>query len=138
VSYYTLNETPNYFLFTAKPRASKWPKQLAQSNYTFAAPGAGYEAYDAGIQEQMAKKPNLEIESIRLSINTSSNVLQKTELSSLDRVEMDRMTLYNCQSLSGFPYDRQAFRKYRHYVLCRVEDFSGIFASPGVADPMTL
>jgi hypothetical protein len=51
---------------------------------------------------------------------------------------MDRMTLYNCQSLSGFPYDRQAFRKYRHYVLCRVEDFSGIFASPGVADPMTL
>jgi hypothetical protein len=48
------------------------------------------------------------------------------------------MTLYNCQSLSGFPYDRHAFRKYRHYVLAKVEDFSGIFASPGVADPMTL
>jgi hypothetical protein len=88
--------------------------------------------------EQMAKKPNLEIEQIRISINTSSNVLQNCELTSLDRVEMDRMTLYNCQSLSGFPYDRQAFRKYRHFVLARVEDFSGIFASPGVADPMTL
>jgi hypothetical protein len=86
----------------------------------------------------MAKKPNLEIEHIQLSINTSSNVLQHTALTSLDRVETDRMTLYNCQSLSGFPYDSQAFRKYRHYVLCRVEDFSGIFASPGVADPMTL
>jgi hypothetical protein len=86
----------------------------------------------------MAKKPSLEIEQIKLSINTSSNVLQQSELSALDRTEMDRMTLYNCQSLSGFPYDKQAFRKYRHYVLVRVEDLSGIFASPGVADPMTL
>jgi hypothetical protein len=86
----------------------------------------------------MAKKPNLEIEKIKLSINTSSNVLQQCGMSSLDRTEMDRMTLYNCQSLSGFPYDSQAFRKYRHYVLARVEDFSGIFASPGVQDPMTL
>jgi hypothetical protein len=51
---------------------------------------------------------------------------------------MDRMTLFNCQSLSGFPYDKQAFRKYRHFVLVRVEDLSGIFASPGVADPMTI
>jgi hypothetical protein len=91
-----------------------------------------------GINEQMAKKPNLEIEQIKLSINTSSNVLQSSGLSSLDRTELDRMTLYNCQSLSGFPYSKQAFRKYRHFVMCRVEDFSGIFASPGVADPMTL
>jgi hypothetical protein len=136
VSYYTLNETPNFFLFVAKPRAFNWPKQLAkQSDNTVDAAATGYPL---GIQEQMAKKPNLEIEQIRISINTSSNVLQNCELTSLDRVEMDRMTLYNCQSLSGFPYDRQAFRKYRHFALARVEDFSGIFASPGVADPMTL
>ena len=86
----------------------------------------------------MAKKPSLEIERINLSVNTSSNVLQHTDLSALDRTEMDRMTMYNSQSLSGFPYDKQAFRKYRHYVVAKVEDFSGIFASPGVADPMTL
>jgi hypothetical protein len=137
VSYYTLNETPNFFLFVAKPRASNWPKQLARrTNNAITALVKGYALM--GVMEQMAKKPNLEIEQIRLSINTSSNVLQNSEFTSLDRVEMDRMTLYNCQSLSGFPYDRQAFRKYRHFVLARVEDFSGIFASPGVADPMTL
>jgi hypothetical protein len=30
VSYYTLNETPNFFIFVAKPRPSNWPKQLAK------------------------------------------------------------------------------------------------------------
>jgi hypothetical protein len=94
VSYYTLNETPNFFIFMAKPRASNWPKQLANHGNAVADPGA--KAYAVGIQEQMAKKPNLEIEKITLSINTSSSVLQSSGLSSLDRVEMDRMTLYNC------------------------------------------
>ena len=86
----------------------------------------------------MAKKPSLEIEAIKLSINTSSNVLQQTAISTLDRISLDQMTLYNSQCLSGFPYEKQAWRKYRHYVVARVEDLSGIFASPGVADPMTL
>jgi hypothetical protein len=47
VSYYTLNETPNFFIFTAKPRASNWPKQLVQHDY---APDAGgSKHYAAGI-----------------------------------------------------------------------------------------
>lgn len=87
---------------------------------------------------QMAKKPSLEIESIDLSVNTSSNVLQDVGIMSLDRVEMDRMTLYNSLSLSGFAYDKQAFRKFRHYACVKVEDLSGVFSSPGVRDPMTI
>lgn len=95
MSYYTLNETPNFFIFMAKPRASNWPKQLSKRSDNSVA--AGITGYDnVGIQEQMAKKPNFEIEKISLSINTASNVLQTCGLSSLDRVEMDRMTLYNC------------------------------------------
>jgi hypothetical protein len=49
VSYYTLNETPNFFLFTAKPRATNWPKQLVKHDY--APDDAGSKFYVAGIQE---------------------------------------------------------------------------------------
>ena len=48
------------------------------------------------------------------------------------------MTLENCCSLSGFPYDRMAFRKYRHFVLLKMEQLSGLFSTPGAADRLTL
>ena len=73
-----------------------------------------------------------------MSINTSSAVLQQTAKVELDRVEMDRMTLENCCSLSAFPYDRLAFRKYRHFVLLKMEQLSGLFSTPGAADRLTV
>ena len=53
VSYYTLNESPNFFFFSARPRAEMWPKQLLKGDdYAKIAGGAGgLTAYDAGVQE---------------------------------------------------------------------------------------
>ena len=51
---------------------------------------------------------------------------------------MDRATLKNSCSLSGFPYYPLEFRKFRHFALLRMEDLSGIFSTPGAADPLTI
>ncbi len=80
----------------------------------------------------------MEITRIDMSINTSSTTLQHTDHVELDREEMDRMTMQCCSSLSGFPYDRIAFRRYRHFVLCKMEDLSGIFSTPGAQDSLTI
>ncbi len=48
------------------------------------------------------------------------------------------MTLSSCGSLSGFPYDSIAFRRYRHFALVRIEDLSGIFSTPGASDSLTI
>ena len=73
-----------------------------------------------------------------MSINTSSNTLNQTSHLELDRRDMDRMTLDQCSSLSGFPYDPIAFRKYRHFVMLKMEDLSGIFSTPGAVDALTI
>ena len=73
-----------------------------------------------------------------MSINTSSNVLNQTSNVQLDRYEMDRCTKESCCSLSGFPYSRLAFRKYRHFALIKMEDLSGIFSTPGAVDGLTI
>ena len=51
---------------------------------------------------------------------------------------MDRCTLASCGSLSGFPYDKIAFRKFRHFALVKLEDLSGIFSTPGASDALTI
>ena len=51
---------------------------------------------------------------------------------------MDRVTLENCSSLSGFPYDPIAFRRYRHFAMVKIEDLSGIFSTPGATDALTI
>ena len=73
-----------------------------------------------------------------MSINTSSSTLSYCDHVELDREEMDRQTLASCASLSGFPYDRLAFRQYRHFAMVKMEDLSGIFSTAGASDPLTI
>ncbi len=115
--------------FCVRPTAVNYPKKLLKGDE---------HSQNCDGPRQFAKKCNLEITKIDMSINTSSSTLSYSDHVELDREEMDRRTLESCSSLSGFPYDRLAFRKYRHFALIKMEDLSGIFSTAGASDPLTI
>ena len=129
LSYVTLNSAPDMLYFACRPKELTLPTGIMQ--YDTAA--AAYR-----IQMEKSKGVNMEILGIDMSINTSSNVLNQAQNVQLDRHEMDRCTKESCCSLSGFPYSRLAFRKYRHFALVKMEDLSGIFSTPGAVDGLTI
>ncbi len=127
--YVTLAEAPYMMYFCVRPDSSNYPKKVLAGNSA---------THDCVGHRQFAKKCSLEITNIDMSINTSSSTLSQSAHVELDREEMDRMTLSCCSSLSGFPYDRLAFRKYRHFAMLKMEDLSGIFSTAGASDPLTI
>ncbi len=130
LAYVSLNSSPDMMYFVVRPKGSQIPATLLASGNN--------DRPNQHIQRIKAKKHNMEITKIVMSINTSSNVLQSSSFVELDRRELDRITLENCCSLSAFPYSRLAFRKYRHFVLLKMEQLSGLFSTPGAADSLTI
>ena len=127
--YVTLSEAPNMMYFCVRPDSSNYPNALLIGN----------SSSELCVPKRLlSKKPNFEITKIDMSINTSSSTLSYCDHVELDREEMDRQTLSSCSSLSGFPYDRLAFRKYRHFAMIKMEDLSGIFSTAGASDPLTI
>ena len=134
IDYVNYDEAPSYLQFCVRPSAKMYPSILLV--HSVAADSNSRLVVEK--QRLQAKKFNFEITKIDMSINTSTAVLQQPAEVELGRAEMDRMTLENCCSLSAFPYDRMAFRKYRHFVLLKMEQLSGLFSTPGAADRLTI